>query len=71
MSELTVTLLRFGFLALLWVMILAVVVLGFSLVRHLRKAEANKDAGLFGDAPRVDDEDDSADATDPKGPTSA
>lgn len=28
MSELTVTLLRFGFLALLWVMILAVVQIG-------------------------------------------
>lgn len=30
-------------------MILAVVVIGFSLVRHLRKAEANKAAGAFGD----------------------
>lgn len=56
----------------LWIfMILAVVVLGISLVRHLRKAEANKDAGMFGDPPRVDDADDSEDATDPKGPTSA
>jgi hypothetical protein len=30
---------------------LAVVVLGFSLVKHLRKAEANKNAGAFGDEP--------------------
>ncbi len=35
-----------------WIfMILAVVVIGFSLVRQLRRAQANKDAGLFGDEP--------------------
>lgn len=36
----------------LWIfMILAVVVLGFSLVKQLRKAQAAKDAGLYGDEP--------------------
>lgn len=30
---------------------LAVVFLGFSLVKQLRKAQANKDAGAFGDEP--------------------
>jgi len=30
---------------------IAVALLGVSLVRHLRKAQANKDAGLFGDEP--------------------
>ena len=35
-----------------WIfMILAVVVIGFSLVKQLRKAEAAKDAGLYGDEP--------------------
>ena len=35
-----------------WIfMILAVVVIGFSLVKQLRRAQANKDAGLFGDEP--------------------
>ncbi len=35
-----------------WIfMILAVVVIGFSMVKQLRKAEAAKDAGLFGDEP--------------------
>ena len=32
-------------------MILAVVVLGFSLVKQLRKAQAAKDAGVYGDEP--------------------
>ena len=32
-------------------LILAVVVLGFSLVKQLRKAQAAKDAGVYGDAP--------------------
>jgi hypothetical protein len=32
-------------------MILAVVVLAFSLVKQLRKAQAAKDAGLYGDEP--------------------
>jgi hypothetical protein len=36
----------------LWIfMILAVVVLAFSLVKQLRKAQAAKDAGLYGDEP--------------------
>ena len=35
-----------------WIfMILAVVVIGFSLVKQLRKAQAAKDAGLYGDEP--------------------
>ena len=35
-----------------WIfMILAVVVIGFSLVKQLRRAQAAKDAGLFGDEP--------------------
>jgi len=32
----------------------AVVVLGFSLVKQLRKAQAAKDAGVYGDAPQTD-----------------
>ncbi len=36
----------------LWIfLILAVVLLGFSLVKQLRKAEAAKAAGLYGDEP--------------------
>lgn len=36
----------------LWIfLIVAVVVLGFSLVKQLRKAEAAKAAGLYGDEP--------------------
>ena len=35
-------------------LILAVVVLGFSLVKQLRKAQAAKDAGVYGDAPVED-----------------
>ncbi|MFC7360741.1 hypothetical protein [Nocardioides astragali] len=46
----------------LWIfMILAVVVLGFSLVKQLRKAQAAKDAGLYGDEP--------VDRTDPTDPS--
>ncbi|MBS2936771.1 hypothetical protein KDN32_03325 [Nocardioides sp. J2M5] len=41
----------------IWIfLILAVVVLGFSLVKQLRKAEAAKDAGVYGDEPVVRDE---------------
>ena len=41
----------------LWIfLILAVVVIGFSLVKHLRKAQAAKDAGLYGDEPVTRDE---------------
>ena len=36
----------------MWIfMIIAVVVLAFSLVKQLRKAQAAKDAGLYGDEP--------------------
>lgn len=36
----------------MWIfMILAVVVLAFSLVKQLRKAQAAKDAGVYGDEP--------------------
>ena len=44
----------------IWIfMILAVVVIGFSLVKQLRKAQAAKDAGVYGDEPvqRTDDTD--------------
>jgi len=37
-------------------MILAVVVIGFSLVKQLRRARAAKDAGVFGDEPVTRDE---------------
>ena len=37
-------------------MILAVVVIGFSLVKQLRKAQAAKDAGVYGDEPVTRDE---------------
>jgi hypothetical protein len=48
----------------LWIfMILAVVVLGFSLVKQLRKAQAAKDAGLYGDEP--------VEPTDPSNPSDA
>lgn len=41
----------------IWIfLILAVVVLGFSLVKQLRKAEAAKAAGLYGDEPVTRDE---------------
>ncbi len=47
----------------LWIfLILAVVVLGFSLVKQLRKAQAAKDAGVFGDEPA--DSEDKTDRTD-------
>jgi hypothetical protein len=52
----------------LWIfMILAVVVLGFSLVKQLRKAQAAKDAGLYGDEPV--DPADTTGKTDPAGRT--
>ncbi len=35
---------------------IAVALLGISLFRHLRKAEANKNAGMFGDEPESDPE---------------
>ncbi|KRE93453.1 hypothetical protein ASG76_13405 [Nocardioides sp. Soil774] len=55
----------------LWIfMILAVVVLGFSLVKQLRKAQAAKDAGLYGDEPVESSETTgTTDTTDPAGRT--
>ena len=51
----------------LWIfMILAVVVLAFSLVKQLRKAQAAKDAGLYGDEPVQRSEESDA----PSGPAS-
>jgi flagellar biosynthesis/type III secretory pathway M-ring protein FliF/YscJ len=42
----------------IWIfMILAVVVIAFSLVKQLRKAQAAKDAGVYGDEPVQRDED--------------
>ncbi|GIM67687.1 hypothetical protein Pve01_89500 [Planomonospora venezuelensis] len=47
-----------------WIfMILAVVVIGFSLVKQLRKAQAAKDAGLYGDEPVQRTEETDASAT--------
>ncbi len=41
----------------MWIfLIVAVVVLGFSLVKQLRKAQAAKDAGVYGDEPVNRDE---------------
>ena len=41
----------------MWIfMIIAVVVLAFSLVKQLRKAQAAKDAGVYGDEPVQRDE---------------
>ena len=48
-----------------WIfMILAVVVIGFSLVKQLRKAQAAKDAGVYGDEPVTRDERRQASTTD-------
>ena len=44
-----------------WIfMILAVVLIGFSLVKQLRKAQAAKDAGVYGDEPVTRDDADSS-----------
>ena len=41
----------------MWIfLIVAVVILGFSLVKQLRKAQAAKDAGVYGDEPVNRDE---------------
>jgi flagellar biosynthesis/type III secretory pathway M-ring protein FliF/YscJ len=47
-----------------WIfMIIAVVIIAFSLVKQLRKAQAAKDAGVYGDEPvQRSDEPDAADA---------
>ena len=50
----------------IWIfMILAVVVIAFSLVKQLRKAQAAKDAGVYGDEPvrRTDETDTSGSST--------
>ena len=39
--------------AIFLLLIAAVVVLGFSLVKQLRKAQAAKDAGVYGDEPVI------------------
>ena len=45
----------------MWIfMIIAVVVIGFSLVKQLRKAQAAKDAGVYGDEPVTRDDADSS-----------
>jgi hypothetical protein len=44
----------------IWIfLILAVVVLAFSLVKQLRKAQAAKDAGVYGDEPVTRDDSES------------
>lgn len=44
----------------IWIfLILAVVVLAFSLVKQLRKAQAAKDAGVYGDEPVTHDDSES------------
>ncbi len=42
--------------AIFMALVVAVALLGVSLVRHLRKAQANKDAGMFGDEPDAESE---------------
>lgn len=44
-----------GALVLFLVLILAVAFLGFSLSKQLRKAQAARDAGVYGDPPAGDD----------------
>lgn len=46
-------------------LILAVVFLGFSLVKQLRKAQAAKDAGVYGDEPAAATEHQSDDSESP------
>ena len=61
MSELTVTLLRFGFLALLWVMILGVVLTqgrDLSVDRRRRRASARSGQQRRGASPAQDEVDD-------------
>jgi flagellar biosynthesis/type III secretory pathway M-ring protein FliF/YscJ len=52
-----------------WIfMIIAVVIIAFSLVKQLRKAQAAKDAGVYGDEPvRRPEEPDAPDASDGSG----
>ena len=51
-------------------LILAVVVLGRSLVKQLRKAQAARDAGVYGDEPTVASKDAAADESDEHPPPS-
>ena len=53
-------------LVLFLLLIAAVVVLGFSLVKQLRKAQAAKDAGVYGDEPEPEPEADSAADAEPE-----
>jgi hypothetical protein len=46
-----------GALLLFALLILAVVFLAFSLTKQLRKAQAARDAGVYGDPPTVADDD--------------
>ncbi len=57
-----------GALVLFLLLIAAVVVLGFSLVKQLRKAQAAKDAGVYGDEP-VDTSHGAPDGDSADGPT--
>ena len=52
-----------------WIfMIIAVVIIAFSLVKQLRKAQAAKDAGVYGDEPvQRSEEPDATDAPDAPG----
>ena len=52
-----------------WIfMIIAVVIIAFSLVKQLRKAQAAKDAGVYGDEPvQRSEEPDATDAADAPG----
>ena len=49
-------------------LIAAVVVLGFSLVKQLRKAQAAKDAGVYGDEPEPAEPAEPADSSGPSEP---
>lgn len=50
-------------------LVLAVVVLAFSLVKQLRKAQAAKDSGVFGDEPIADEAVEAEQADETSAPT--
>jgi len=52
--------------ALFLLLIAAVVVLGFSLVKQLRKAQAAKDAGVYGDDPEPPADGGSSESSEPE-----
>jgi len=60
-----------GWVALIIFLLLALSVafLGFSLVKHLRRAEASKDLGLYGDGPLDRSASVEDDSSAPGGPT--